>query len=418
VEPRPAPDPVDERVDDRVDERVDDDLVDYDPFSPAVLADPFPAYAALRERCPVHRFDGFDPPFFSLSRHADVQAALRDHRGFSSHYGQGPNMVVPGSMQSDPPQHTFFRRLVQQAFTPRAVADLEPRIAALVAELVDAVAPLGAADLHDAVAYPLPTIVIAQLLGVPETDRADFKRWSDAAVAALGSPDPERFRDERAELHRYLVEQARWRRERDAAGEALGDDLISRLVVAEIDGRRLTDAEFVALAVQLLVGGNETTTSLITNAIVRLTEVPARWARLRAEPQLVEVAVEESLRFDPPVLGLFRTTTRPMELHGVELPAEAKVMLLYAAANRDPSVFDEPDEFSLDRDLDELRRHHLSFGFGIHLCIGAALARLEARVALTHLAARLANLRLTAEPQRITPFLLWGRRTLPCAWDA
>jgi cytochrome P450 len=390
----------------------------YDPFAPEVLADPFPAYRDLLARCPVHRYDGFDPPFFSLSRHADVQAALRDHRLFSSHYGQGPNMVVPGSMQSDPPQHTFFRRLVQQAFTPRAVADLTPAVDGLVRDLVDAIAPAGRGDLHDAVAYPLPTIVIAQLLGVPESDRADFKRWSDAAVAALGSPDPERYRDERAELHRYLIDQARWRRERDAAGEELPDDLISRLVVAELDGRRLTDGEFVGLAVQLLVGGNETTTSLITNAVVRLAERPERWSRLRSDPGLVEVAVEESLRVDPPVLGLFRTTTRPVELHGVELPQQAKVMLLYAAANRDPAVFDDPDEFSLDRDLDELRRHHLSFGFGIHLCIGAALARLEARIALTHLTGRLANLRVVEPPERITPFLLWGRKTLVCEWDA
>ena len=393
------------------------DPVDYDPFSADVMADPFPAYRDLRERCPVHRYDGFDPAFFSLSRHADVQAALRDHRGFSSHYGQGPNMVVPGSMQSDPPQHTFFRRLVQQAFTPRAVAELEPRVAQLVDDLVDAVAPDGRADLHDAVAYPLPTIVIAQLLGVPESDRADFKRWSDAAVAALGSQDPERYRDERAELHRYLIEQARWRRDRDAAGDVLPDDLISRLVVAQIDDRRLTDAELVALAVQLLVGGNETTTSLITNAVVRLTERAERWERLRGDPSLAEVAVEESLRFDPPVLGLFRTTTRPMVLHDVELPEQAKVMLLYAAANRDPAVFDDPDEFSLDRDLDELRRHHLSFGFGIHLCIGAALARLEARIALAAMAARLPALRVVEPPARIAPFLLWGRKTLVCEWD-
>ena len=394
------------------------DPVDYDPFSAAVMADPFPAYRELRERCPVHRYDGFDPPFWSLSRHADVQAALRDHRGFSSHYGQGPNMVVPGSMQSDPPQHTFFRRLVQQAFTPRAVAELEPRVVQLVDELVGAVAPDGRGDLHDAVAYPLPTIVIAQLLGVPESDRADFKRWSDAAVAALGSQDPERYRAERSELHRYLIEQARWRRERDAAGGELPDDLISRLVVAEIDDRRLTDAEFVALAVQLLVGGNETTTSLITNAVVRLTERPERWARLRDDPALVEVAVEESLRYDPPVLGLFRTTARPTVLHDVELPEQAKVMLLYAAANRDPAVFDDPEDFSLDRDLDDLRRHHLSFGFGIHLCIGAALARLEARIALAGMAARLPGLRVVEPPARIAPFLLWGRKTLVCEWDA
>ena len=389
----------------------------YDPFSPETLADPAPAYQQLLDQCPVHRYDGFDPPFYSLSRYADVQEALRDVATYSSHYGQGPNMIVPGSMQSDPPQHTFFRRLVQQAFTPRAIADMKPRIEALVAELIDGFVGDGHADLHDTIAYPLPTIVIAQMLGVPDEDRARFKRWSDASVAALGSPNPELYREDRAALGAYLTDQAHQRLAMEAAGEPLPDDLISRLIVAEQDGRRLTDAEMVGLANQLLVGGNETTTSLITNALVRLTEVPERWQRLRNDPRLVDVAIEESLRFDPPVLGLFRTTTCPVTLHGVEMPTEAKVMLLYAAANRDPTVFDDPNSFSLDRDVDELRRHHLSFGYGIHVCLGAALSRLEARIALRQLAARLPRLRLTATPERITPFLLWGRKTLPAAWD-
>ena len=389
----------------------------YDPFSPETLADPAPSYQQLLAECPVHRYDGFDPPFYSLSRYADVQEALRDVATYSSHYGQGPNMIVPGSMQSDPPQHTFFRRLVQQAFTPRAIADMKPRIEALVTELIDGFAGDGHADLHDTIAYPLPTIVIAQMLGVPDEDRARFKQWSDASVAALGSPNPELYREDRAALGAYLTEQADQRRALEAAGEPLPDDLISRLVVAEQDGRRLTDGELVGLANQLLVGGNETTTSLITNALVRLTEVPERWQRLRDDPSLVDVAIEESLRFDPPVLGLFRTTTCPVTLHDVEVPTQAKVMLLYAAANRDPAMFDDPNTFSLDRDVDDLRRHHLSFGYGIHVCLGAALSRLEARIALRQLAERLPRLRLTATPERITPFLLWGRKTLPAAWD-
>ncbi len=140
--------------------------VAYDPFSAETLADPAAAYQRLLAHCPVHRFDGFDPPFWSLTRHADVQEALRDVKTYSSTYGQGPNMVVSASMQSDPPQHTFFRRLVQQAFTPRAVAEMQPRIESLVAELIDGFVARGAADIHDELAYPLPTIVIAQMLGV------------------------------------------------------------------------------------------------------------------------------------------------------------------------------------------------------------------------------------------------------------
>jgi cytochrome P450 len=391
---------------------------DYDPFSAETLADPASAHRLLLDHCPVPRFDGFEPPFWSLTKYDDVQEALRDIRTYSSHYGQGPNMTVPGSMQSDPPQHTYFRRLVQQAFTPRAVEELRPRIDALVRELIDAVAHEGQGDLHDAVAYPLPTIVIAQLLGVPERDLEDFKRWSDASVAALGSANPEQYRGEREALNAYLVGQAHDRLAMEAAGEPLPDDLITRLVTAQLDGRRLTDDELLGLLVQLLVGGNETTTSLITNALVRLTETPEMWARLGADPSLVDVAVEESLRFDPPVLGLFRTTTCPVAVRDVTIPDGAKVMLLYAAANRDPDAWDDPNTFSLDRDAEALRRHHLSFGYGIHFCPGAALARLEARAAIAQLAARLPNLRMTAPAERITPFLLWGKKTLPMAWDA
>lgn len=392
-------------------------MTDYDPLSPEVLADPGAAYGALLETCPVHRYDGFEPPFWSLSRHEDVRDALRDITTYSSHYGQGPNMSVPGSMQSDPPQHTFFRRLVQQAFTARAVTEMQPGIEALVDELVDGFVDRGEADVHDELAYPLPTIVIAQMLGVPEHDREQFKEWSDASVAAMSSRTPEVFRPQREALNAYLIDQARHRLVLEAAGEPLPDDLISRLVTAEQDGQRVGESDIVPLLSQLLVGGNETTTSLITNALVRLTEDPARWERVRAEPELVELAVEESLRFDPPVLGLFRTTTCPVQLHGSEIPERAKVMLLYAAANRDPRVFDDPDTFSLDRDLDELRRHHLSFGYGIHFCIGAALARMEARIALAAMVARFPGLRMTATPERITPFLLWGKKTLPMAWD-
>jgi cytochrome P450 len=391
--------------------------VEYDPLSPAVKSDPAAAYHQLLARCPVHRYDGYDPPFYSLSRYEDVLEALRDIHLFSSQYGQGPKMSVPGSMQSDPPQHTVFRRLVQKAFTPRAVAAMEPRIEALVTDLLDAVVGAGEADLHDAVAYPLPTIVIAQMLGVPEEDRAKFKVWSDARVAAMGDPDPHAYAVECAELEAYLAAQARWRREALAEGERLPDDVISGLVEAEDEGRRLTEDEMVKLMVQLLVGGNETTTSLITNAVVRLTEVPELWERLRHDPSLVDLAVEESLRCDPPVLGLFRTTTRPVTLHGVDLPADAKVMLLYAAANRDPAAFDDPDTFSLDRDLDQVRRNHLSFGYGIHVCLGAALARMEARIALRQMAERMPNLRVTSPPARITPFFLWGKKTLPARWD-
>lgn len=390
---------------------------DYDPFHPSTLADPGSAYAALLDTCPVHLYEGFDPPFYSLSRYDDVAAALRDVETYSSHYGQGPHMRVPGGMQSDPPQHTVFRRIVQSAFTPKAVAAMEPRVEALTEQLIDGFADRGRADLHEELAYPLPTITIAQMMGIPEEDRPQFKQWSDIQVAVMGSPDPDAFAEDRKALRDYLTAHLVDREQRLGRHGEAGDDLIAALARANAERRDLTHADMVALLVQLLVGGNETTTSLITNAVVRLAEKPGLWDRVGRHPGLVDATVEESLRYDSPVLGLFRTTTGPVRVSGTDIPARAKVMLLYGAANRDPRAFSDPEEFSIERDVQDLRRRHLAFGLGIHVCLGAALARLEARTALRALTQRLPGLRLDGRPERITPFLLWGKRTLPAVWD-
>ena len=379
-------------------------MQDYTPFSPEVLAEPSAAYAYLLNEAPVHRCESFDPPFYTLSRHADVAAALRDVETFSSEWGLGPRFMPPVGMLSDPPQHTFFRRLVQQAFTPGAVAALEPRIASLAASLLDEVTAGEAWDLHDEFAFPLPVIVIAEMLGAPAEDLDRFKRWSDVTVAALGAEDPTPYADELAALDAYLLAAIEERRRAPQA-----DDLIARLVRAEQDGARLADEEVVSVITQLLVGGNEPTTSLITNAVWRLLERPERWAALVAEPALVDAALEESLRFDPPVLGLYRTTTRAVALHGVTIPANTKVMLHYGAANRDPAAFDDPDTFSLDRP----EKRHLSFGLGVHFCLGAQLARLEASNALRALVRKFPELELVGPGERIAPFFLWGCKHLP-----
>jgi cytochrome P450 len=382
-----------------------------------VLDDPGAAHGRLLSESPVHRFDGFDPPFYTLSRYEDVASALKDVTTFSSRYGQGPRYTEERGMKSDPPMHTFFRRLVSKAFTPRAVAAMEPRIERIVEELIDAFVERGEADLHHELAFPLPTIVIAEMLGVPSEDRSKFKVWSDAWVAAMGSTTPEVFAGEIAEMRSYIHEHVAERHRREQAGLALPDDLVSALVVAEEEGKRLGADEIVNVVRQLLVGGNETTTSLITNALLRLTEQPGLLDRIREDPGLAELAVEESLRFDAPVLGLFRTTTCPVERHGVVIPEGAKVMLLYSAANRDPGVFEDPDSFSLDREAHEVRRH-LAFGFGIHVCLGAGLARLEGRIVLQQVTRRLPGLEITAPPQRIEPFMLWGKATLPARWSS
>jgi len=375
------------------------------PYAPAVLADPASSYRYLLEEAPVCWVRSFDPPFCILSRYGDVDAAIRDIETFSSEFGQGPRFTPPAGMLSDPPQHTFFRSLVQQAFAPKRIAAMGTRIEHLSHVLVDAVSERREWDLHDDYAFPLPVIVIAEMLGVPQTDIHRFKDWSDASVAAMGAEDPAPYAAELRSMAAYLLGQIRERRGRSVPG----DDLVALLVSAREAGRGLGDAEILGVVTQLLVGGNETTTSLITNAVWRLLQRPELWRRFVADPGLVDHIIEESLRYDPPVLGLFRSTTRDVTLHGERIPAGTKVMLHYAAANRDPRVFDAPDQF----DIDAERRRHFSFGLGVHFCLGAQLARLEARTALLSLAARCPGLQLVEDGERIAPFFLWGRRRLP-----
>ncbi len=380
-------------------------MVGYSPFDNATLRDHDHDYGWLLREEPVSLFQGYDPPFHILSRYDDVSAALRNIEVFSSHQGQGPRYTPPSGMVCDPPMHTLHRSLVQQAFSPGAIRALGPRVEAQTAELLDAVAGQAGFDIHDDFAFPLPVVIIAEMLGVPGEDIQQFKLWSDASVEAMGAEDPTPWLAELQALGAYILGQIRARR----ADSNPPDDLITRMVLAESDGVRLEDEAILGLVSQLLVGGNETTTSLITNVVWRLLEDRRLWEHIVAEPALIDRAVEESLRFDPPVLGLFRTTTRDVTVRGVHIPRGGKVMLHYAAANRDPAVFEHPDRFSLDRPP----RKHLSFAIGVHVCIGQEMARLEARIALRALAARFPDLVLESRGERIKPFFLWGRRRLP-----
>lgn len=390
----------------------------YNPFSGDDFENPAAAHKRLREECPVHRFSGGGLEFTSLTRHDDVLAALKNIEVFSSLWGQGPQRKPAIALFNDPPQHTRFRRLINTSFTPRAAMALEPMMVELVDELVGEMLASAdrSGDLHDALAMPLPVIVIARMLGVPEEMRETFKEWSDSQLQGMNGSDPAREAAARRALAEYMLAEAEKRRRIAREGGAMPADLISDIVAASLDDEApITDAEMLSLLTQILVGGNETTTSLITNLLWRLLERRELWEQLVANPALVDVAVEESLRFDPPVLGLYRTTTCPVSMSGAEIPAEEKVHVLYASANRDPAVWDDPDSFRLDRDLNRLRQH-LSFGFGTHVCPGAALARTEARIALQKLITSVPTLRLVGRPERIETFLLWGKRTFPVAW--
>lgn len=385
-------------------------LAPLEPLDPAFLADPYPTYRRLRDEDPVHREAHGS---WVLSRYDDVTQALRDHDRFSS---APMNMGAPGFkflIGSDPPDHTRLRRLVNKPFHPAAIAQLEPRIRAICDELFDdllAANETGEADLIQHLGYPLPVIVIAELLGIPSERRADFKRWSDAMLGGL-SEDFDRSVGGLAamEMFAYFNDVIAARRDHP------GTDLISLLVGGS---EPLNNMELQMFCMLLLVAGNETTTNLISNGALALFDHPEAVARLREAPDLVPAAIEEALRYDAPVQSLMRVTTAPIELHGVRLPPQAIVTVLYGSANRDERHYPDADRFVADRFAGARGvADHAGFGAGIHFCLGAPLARLEARVVAETLLTRTRHLRRTGEGERTSNLIVRGMKRLPVAFD-
>jgi cytochrome P450 len=383
--------------------------VAYDPFDPAIIADPYPHYSALRRDAPCHRCDARG--IYVLSRYEDVRAALADTVRFSSTQGVGyERRPVPMMIAYDPPEHTRLRRIVAGRFTPRALASWEQRIDQIASALLDPLIGAGPVDLVESLSTPFPVQVIAELMDVPIERRADFKRWSDNTVKALGGAvdltPAERAKVEMTigEFAMYFVSVIGERRPR--AAEA--SDLVSLLIRPNEEGEALSDMEIVSFCVLLLVAGNETTTNLIGNSAYHLMQQREQWHKLRADPGLDRSAIEESLRYDAPIQGFFRNTTQPVEVAGVTIEPNSKVMLLYGSANRDESKFPDADRFLVERNPAD----HLAFGFGPHTCLGAHLARLEMRVLLRHVRAKVQNMRLEAEPVRTQNPLLRGMASL------
>jgi cytochrome P450 len=368
--------------------------MEFDPYDRELHQDPYPVYRRLRDDFPVHHNPRLR--FWTLSRHADVLAALQAPDLFIS--GKGVYVGVPDYddgkltaevpllITTDRPRHTQLRALVSRAFTPRRIALLEPRIRAIARGLLDNVKGRREFDLVREFSGPLPTIVIAELLGVPAEDQEWFKEKS-TAVAQF---DPTARRDAAAagpaiELGRYLAEVLAERRREPR------DDLLSALLAAEIDGQRLSDVELIGFGFLLLVAGNETTTNLISNAAILLDRHRDQRRLLLEDPGRISGAIEEFLRYDSPVQGLARTTTAPVTLHAVTIPEASKVLLLFGSANHDERAFPEAERFDVLR----APNPHVAFGFGAHFCLGANLARLEARVAFEELLARLPDYRMT-----------------------
>jgi cytochrome P450 len=374
--------------------------------------EPFGDYADLRAHCPLHAETGHDPPYYVLSRFDDIVGVLKQPALWGNRDGPGVFYQEAGVLGStDDPDHARHRRVLRSAFLPTAIARLEPRVAAIADELFDEIVPLGGGDFIDLYAFPFPAIVIGELLGVRPEDRDHFRDWSLTAVNALTGGDLDAYEQAKTAISDCIEVVV------DARAAALPDapdDVSTLLAIARRDGMLSRD-EVRHLGYQLLVAGHETTSSLIGLMLYRLIERPEIMARLRAEPELVPHAIEEALRFDSPVQGLFRTNTSECTLAGTELPPRTKVQLLFGSANRDGGQWDTPDEFRLDRDDLALRRH-VAFGWGIHFCIGAPLARLETRLTFERLLARMDDIELTGEARRNESFILRGLTSLPLRW--
>ncbi|HEX9260337.1 MAG TPA: cytochrome P450 [Acidimicrobiales bacterium] len=387
------------------------DLDRFNPFDPAVQQCPFPHYAAMREQAPVFRVPGTN--LFLVTRHDLVTPILRDTATFSSSFGNTAEppkgelvdrlkaVIAEGwppvstMLTIDPPQHTRYRGTVAPAFTPKAISALRGPVEAICERLVDGFIDEGRIELVQRFAVPLPIEAIACVLNVPTERMSDFKRWSDDSIAAIGSliSDDERVRAQRGivEFQHYFAAQLEQRRAEPR------DDLLSQIAHAEIDDgkgatRPLDMAEMLSITQQLLVAGNETTTKAITEGVRLLAENPDQWAALRRDPVgRAPVLVEEVLRLATPTQGMFRLVTHDTEIAGTQIPAGATVVVVYAAANRDPAVFPDPDAFDPDRPN---HKDHLAFGKGVHFCLGAPLSRLEMQVAFETLGRRLGELRL------------------------
>jgi cytochrome P450 len=352
------------------------------------LADPYPALRRLRREDPVHWYE--HAACWCVTKHADLEHVSRSPELFTSTQGimlgseseSRPPGVPPTILEMDPPEHNRHRKLVIQAFTPRAVAALEPRIRAIARESLDAV-PLGETiDFVEAVSIPLPMYVIAEMLGVPRADWSEFRRWSDAIIRAAGGMRDAETDGAMGEMFAYFAKHLAERR------SAPREDLVSTLAHAEIDGDRLADPELLIFCVTLLVGGNETTRNLISGGALALLQHPGQADELRASPGLLPNAVEEMLRWWTPIRSVTRHATRATTLRGKTIGEGDCVLLLYPSANRDEEVWGEDAEH-FDAKRDHARRRHVAFGFGEHLCLGAQLARLEARVLFEELFARL-----------------------------
>ena len=372
--------------------------VSYNPISDSVRNNPYEKYAELRSKDPIHRMRLINA--WVLTRYEDVDMVLRDHRRFSNH--DDDDREFRSMLFHDPPDHTRLRSLVSKAFTPRSVAELEPRIRRVVQELLDDMEGRDRFDLISDFAFPLPVTVIAEMLGVPAQDIDRFRDWSnDIALTVEPTLDDEQTRRMEESFQELLdyFEDIIERRLKEPQ-----DDMITALLNVEAEGDRLSRGELLATLTLLLVAGNETTRNFIGNGMLALLKHPDQLQRLRDNPDMLDSALDEILRYDSPVQIDQRTVYEDVEIRGHRIRAGQRVINAIGAANRDPEVFANPDKLDIGR----REKSHLSFGRGIHYCLGSPLAMMEGRIAFSSLLDRFPSMELESEPEFREQIVLRG----------
>jgi cytochrome P450 family 142 subfamily A polypeptide 1 len=370
-------------------------------------ADPYRAFAWMRHHAPVYWDEKGE--VWGITRYADVRAIGQDPQTFSSAQGSRPNTPLPYLIDMDAPEHRRRRRLVSAGFTPEAVRIRQPRVREVCDEIIDAVCESGSCDLVSTIAAPLPLIMIADMLGFPSTDWSRLLEWSDTMLMSQGSPDPDAFvraATAFSEWDGYVRDQIAQRR---AGGTT--DDLLGALAHGEIEGDRLDDTTLVYEALLILIGGDETSRHVISGGMEALLHHPAQLEALRADRDLLPGAVEEMLRWVTPIKNMNRNATRDVELHGQTIRAGQNVLLLYPSANRDETVFADPEIFDIRRQPND----HVAFGFGAHLCLGHRLARAEIAGMVDRLLERFDDLALAGDDPadlRVSNFIV-GHESLP-----
>ena len=415
------------------------DISTFNPFDPSTQQCPFPHYAQMREEAPVHPVPGLGVHL--VTKHDLVMQVLRDPQTYSSMFG-GAGMPlssadrekfaevmaagyprVPTMLTADQPDHTRYRRLVALAFHPKVIAEMEPIIRQITVELIESWIDKGRIEFVKEFGVPLPVRVIAKALNVPDDRLADFKRWSDDSIAGIGTNITleQRLQAEYGvnEFQHYFAEQIELRRTHPQ------DDILTNLLNASIDDddpevtdkRQLDMPEMLSIIQQLLVAGNETTTKSLTEMVRLLAENPEEWAALKADPSRAEKVFEETLRLSTPTQGMWRILTKDAELGGVQLTKGQRIIIVFASANRDEALYDNPDEFDPMRDH---LRDNLAFGKGIHFCLGANLSRLEGKVAAEELSKRIDTITLSESNkyQYFPSFMLRGLTDLDIEFTA